>query len=81
MKIADATIEIMKKEDIQIIIPFLDESICFEILKLANKRESKGKGLKRIQNTCRRVANALEKDKRFKKFIHVTGKRAFELKD
>lgn len=81
MKISDATIEIMKKEQIHIIIPFLDDNYCFEILKLANKKESKGTGLERIQNNCKRVANALEKDKRFEKFIHVTGKRAFEIKD
>lgn len=81
MKIADATIEIMQKENIEVIIPLLDHQYCIEILHLANKPESKGTGLERIQNDCKRVANALEKDKRFKKFIHVTGKRAFEIKD
>lgn len=81
MKIADATIKVMKKEDIEVIIPLLDHQYCIEILQLANKQESKGIGQERIQNNCKRVANALEKDKRFEKFIHVTGKRAFELKD
>lgn len=88
MKISDACVELLSKnpqlyfpfsedEEKIIIIPYLDHYFCHAVLKYANKRDSKHSGWFKRELECKRVANALEQDYRFEKFIHSTGRRAY----
>lgn len=87
-KIADAVVKILKNELKEglattdngrvIIIPKLDHGFCVRVLEYAGKEMSKGHGQHRVELECNRVAKALENDSRFCKFIHITGRRAFE---
>lgn len=89
VKIADACIDLLKTSkfnfytdstnDSIVIIPYLDHEFCHDVLKYAGKKETKHVGWLGRDSECKRVANALENDKRFIKFIHTTGRRAFEL--
>lgn len=87
MKIADAVVEILEKKkyddylfeiEENIIIPKLDHEFCHFVLMYAGKKPSKGKGWYNRELECNRVARALEKDLRFEKFIHITGRRAYK---
>lgn len=85
MKISDAVIGMIEnnkfvsffEDDEIIIIPRLDHDFCYEVLKYANKKESKGTGWYRRELECNRVSQALENDNRFEKFIHITGRKAY----
>lgn len=89
MKIADATIKIMSEktqEEIWSIVPFDRHDLCCEILELAGLEPKTGKN-KYILNSgrykdCKRVADALEMDTRFEKFLvnHGTNRRLFKYK-
>ena len=87
MKIADAVVKILKNElkeglattdNDRVIIPKLDHGFCVMVLEYAGKERSKGQGQYRVNLECNRVARALENDLRFCKFIHITGRQAFE---
>lgn len=85
MKIADRVVEIIenneyvdfysRKEDV--IIPKLDHEFCHYVIFTAGKKESKGFGWYKRELECNRVAQALEADNRFEKFIHITGRKAY----
>lgn len=85
MKISDAVIDMIENnkfipffEDDEIIItPKLDHEFCNQVLKYANKKESKGYIWYKRELECNRVAQALENDNRFEKFIHFTGRKAY----
>lgn len=85
MRISDAMVEVIKNESFYyfinkknpIIIPKLDHHLCQNVLKLAGKKTSKGVGGNKRELECNRVAQALENDDRFEKFIHITGCRAY----
>ena len=89
MKIADATIKIMSEktqEDIWNIVPLDQHELCCEILELAGLEPKTGKN-EYILNAgrykdCKRVADALERDPRFEKFLvnHGTNRRLFRYK-
>lgn len=86
MNIADAVVEILEKkkysnffyDETNIVIPKLDHEFCHFVLIYAGKKPSKGKGWHNRELECNRVAQALEKDLRFEKFIHITGRRAYK---
>lgn len=85
MKIADAVVEMIEKDlhpllESKVIIPKLDHNLCADVIEYAGKNPSKGFGKHKIDLECDRVAKALDKDKRFEKFIHITGCRAYEYK-
>lgn len=63
-----------------VIIPKLDHAFCVRALEYAGKKRSSGCGQYRVNLECNRVAKSLENDSRFCKFIHCTGRRAFEYK-
>lgn len=85
MKIADRIVEIIENNEYTdfydknevIIIPKLDHEFCHYVIFTAGKKDSKGFGWYKIELECNRVAQALEKDDRFEKFIHITGRRAY----
>lgn len=88
MKISDAAVELIENElkeglittdnGTVVIIPKLDHGFCVKILEYAGKERSTGYGQYRVELECNRVAKSLENDSRFCKFIHCTGRRAFE---
>lgn len=88
MKIADAVVEMLENELVEdlvpsdngtvVIIPKLDHAFCVRVLEYAGKKRSSGCGQYRANLECNRVAISLENDSRFCKFIHITGRRAFE---
>ena len=92
MKISDAVIDLINKGRVDqytiidkdekevIIIPKLDHELCYMALRHAGKKESKGSGWYKRELECNRVANALDKDIRFEKFIHCTGRKAYRYK-
>lgn len=89
MKISDAVIQIMsKKSDKEdwSIVPFDRHELCCEAIELAGLKTKTGDGeylLNKGRYTyCKRVADALEKDSRFDKFIvnHGTLRRCFRYK-
>lgn len=92
MKISDAVIDLINKgqagpyiitdtDDREvIIIPKFDHELCYIALRHAGKKESKGSGWYKRELECNRVANALDKDIRFEKFIHFTGRKAYRYK-
>lgn len=88
MTIADAVVEMLEKgltKDLMffeknkvIIVPKLDSDFCHNVIAYAGKKPSKHNYWAQRSLECNRVANALEKDSRFYKFIHSTGCKAFE---
>lgn len=83
MNLADVVVEMIEKDlhpslESKVIIPKLDHDLCVDIIKYAHKKPSKGFGAYKIDLECNRIAGALEKDPRFKKFIHITGRRGYE---
>ncbi len=88
MKIADAVVKMLKEgltKDLMfceknkiVIVPKLDSDFCHAAIAQAGKKPSKHKYWAQRSLECDRVANALEKDSRFHKFIHYTGCKAFE---
>lgn len=86
MKIADAVIAIMSKETKEknwSIVPFDRHELCCEILKKSGKEPKTGDN-QYIMNSgryhdCKRVADALERDPRFEKFLvnHGIRRRLF----
>lgn len=88
MTIADAVVEMIEnkltkdlmfcEEGKIIIVPRLDSDFCHNAIEYAGKKHSKHEYWQQRFLECDRVANALEKDSRFYKFIHDTGRKAFE---
>lgn len=86
MKIADAVVEVLEKKkysnfidnEVDVVIPKLDHEFCHFVLMYAGKNPSKGKGWYNRELECNRVARALEKDLRFEKFTHITGRNAYK---
>ncbi len=89
MKISDAVIQIMSKksgkEDWSI-VPFDRHELCCEVIELAGLKTKTGDReypLNKGRYTdCKRVADALEKDSRFEKFLVNNGtlRRCFRYK-
>lgn len=59
-------------------MPKLDSDFCHDVIAYAEKKPSKHNYWAQRSLECDRVANALEKDSRFHKFIHFTGRKAYE---
>ena len=83
MNLADAVVEMIQTDihpslENKIIIPKLDHDLCIDIIKYAHKTPSKGFGAYKRDLECNRIAQALDKDPRFEKFIHITGCRAYK---
>lgn len=88
MTIADAVVEMLEKgltKDLMfceknkiVIVPKLDSDFCHSVIAYARKKPSKHNYWAQMSLECNRVANALEKDSRFHKFIHSTGRKAYE---
>ena len=86
MKIADAVIEIMSKETKEknwSIVPFDVHELCCDILKKSGQIPKTGDSAYLLNSgryqDCKRVADALERDPRFEKFLvnHGTTRRLF----
>ena len=76
MTLADVVVDRLEEP---IIIPKLDHAFCHAVIEHAGRKPSKGFGAHRRNLECNRVAQALDKDDRFEKFIHVSGCKAYEL--
>ena len=91
MKIADAVISLMKKEcrdrnwdeNDWHIVPFDRHDFCWDALELAGKIPHGKRGYVNYESryrTCKSVADALERDKRFRKALvpHQVLRRMFD---
>ena len=83
MKLADAVVEMIEKNihpslENKIIVPKLDHELCLDIIEYAGKKPSKGFGGYKRELECNRITQALNKDNRFEKFTHITGRKGFE---
>lgn len=92
MKIADAVISLMKKECMEYgwdlnewhIVPFDRHDFCWDALELAGKiphaKQGDHGGYESRYKDCKSVADALERDKRFRKTLvpHQVLRRMFD---
>ena len=77
--LSDAIHYIMNRSGLSIIIPAMDVNICYDAFILINKNLPKCSGQERIRKIYQAVQRALNKDKRFSKFTHITGMIGYEI--